>query len=165
MFWKSSPSFNIEQLSPTLPPASVSFSLSSICTFLSLGVVSLSQALCSSDEYSNSLLHLDLSKNPGVLSGEDASVRKHNPSGNKNIVCSVLMQFFSILTWSLSSTLFLFAEPVYLFVSTQLPGPFGSLRHWLLCGLGGYLMAWGDQMFTCNINIKCIYLCRIFSPD
>uniref|UniRef100_A0A8C7PKD1 CARMIL pleckstrin homology domain-containing protein n=1 Tax=Oncorhynchus mykiss TaxID=8022 RepID=A0A8C7PKD1_ONCMY len=28
-------------------------------------------ALCSSDEYSNSLLHLDLSKNPGVLSGED----------------------------------------------------------------------------------------------
>lgn len=40
-----------------------------------LGVVSLSQALCSSDDYSNSLLHLDLSKNPGVLSGEDATVR------------------------------------------------------------------------------------------
>lgn len=39
------------------------------------GVVSLSQALCSSDDYSNSLLHLDLSKNPGVLSGEDATVR------------------------------------------------------------------------------------------
>ncbi|XP_034036370.1 capping protein, Arp2/3 and myosin-I linker protein 3-like [Thalassophryne amazonica] len=39
----------------------------------SKGVVSLSQALCSCDEYSNSLLHLDLSKNPGVLSGEDAS--------------------------------------------------------------------------------------------
>uniref|UniRef100_A0A6Q2Z5N5 Capping protein regulator and myosin 1 linker 3 n=1 Tax=Esox lucius TaxID=8010 RepID=A0A6Q2Z5N5_ESOLU len=39
----------------------------------SKGVVSLSQALCSNDEYSNSLLHLDLSKNPGVLSGEDAS--------------------------------------------------------------------------------------------
>lgn len=38
------------------------------------GVVSLSQALCSSDDYSNSLLHLDLSKNPGVLSGEDATV-------------------------------------------------------------------------------------------
>uniref|UniRef100_A0A3P8UU47 Capping protein, Arp2/3 and myosin-I linker protein 3-like n=1 Tax=Cynoglossus semilaevis TaxID=244447 RepID=A0A3P8UU47_CYNSE len=36
-------------------------------------VVSLSQALCSTDEYSNSLLHLDLSKNPGVLSGDDAS--------------------------------------------------------------------------------------------
>uniref|UniRef100_A0A8C9STJ0 CARMIL pleckstrin homology domain-containing protein n=1 Tax=Scleropages formosus TaxID=113540 RepID=A0A8C9STJ0_SCLFO len=30
-----------------------------------------SRALCSTDEYSNSLLHLDLSKNPGVLSGED----------------------------------------------------------------------------------------------
>uniref|UniRef100_A0A3P9DK20 Capping protein, Arp2/3 and myosin-I linker protein 3-like n=1 Tax=Maylandia zebra TaxID=106582 RepID=A0A3P9DK20_9CICH len=29
----------------------------------------LSQALCSSDEYSNSLLHLDLSKNPGPLGG------------------------------------------------------------------------------------------------
>uniref|UniRef100_A0A8C9TDK0 Capping protein regulator and myosin 1 linker 3 n=1 Tax=Scleropages formosus TaxID=113540 RepID=A0A8C9TDK0_SCLFO len=29
------------------------------------------KALCSSDDYSNSLLHLDLSKNPGVLSGED----------------------------------------------------------------------------------------------
>lgn len=39
------------------------------------GVVTLSQALCSSDDYSNSLLHLDLSKNPGVLSGEDATVR------------------------------------------------------------------------------------------
>lgn len=39
----------------------------------SKGVASLSQALCSCDEYSNSLLHLDLSKNPGVLSGEDAS--------------------------------------------------------------------------------------------
>uniref|UniRef100_A0A3P9H7J4 CARMIL pleckstrin homology domain-containing protein n=1 Tax=Oryzias latipes TaxID=8090 RepID=A0A3P9H7J4_ORYLA len=37
------------------------------------GLVCLSQALCSSDEYSNSLLHLDLSKNPGILSGEDAS--------------------------------------------------------------------------------------------
>ncbi|XP_024277702.1 capping protein, Arp2/3 and myosin-I linker protein 3-like isoform X2 [Oncorhynchus tshawytscha] len=32
-----------------------------------------SQTLCYSDEYSNSLLHLDLSKNPGFLSGEDAS--------------------------------------------------------------------------------------------
>uniref|UniRef100_A0A3B3BXA4 Capping protein regulator and myosin 1 linker 3 n=1 Tax=Oryzias melastigma TaxID=30732 RepID=A0A3B3BXA4_ORYME len=39
----------------------------------SKGLVCLSQALCSSDEYSNSLLHLDLSKNPGILSGEDAS--------------------------------------------------------------------------------------------
>ncbi|XP_029684525.1 capping protein, Arp2/3 and myosin-I linker protein 3-like isoform X1 [Takifugu rubripes] len=39
----------------------------------SKGVVSLSQALCSTDAYSNSLLHLDLSRNPGVLSGEDAS--------------------------------------------------------------------------------------------
>ncbi|TSL47579.1 Capping protein, Arp2/3 and myosin-I linker protein 3 [Bagarius yarrelli] len=36
-------------------------------------VVSLSQALCSNDDYSNSLLHLDLSKNPGILSGEDAT--------------------------------------------------------------------------------------------
>lgn len=44
-------------------------------TSSTLGVVSLSQALCSSDDYSNSLLHLDLSKNPGVLSGEDATVR------------------------------------------------------------------------------------------
>uniref|UniRef100_A0A673XR43 Capping protein regulator and myosin 1 linker 3 n=1 Tax=Salmo trutta TaxID=8032 RepID=A0A673XR43_SALTR len=43
-----------------------------IDTFFSLsGVVSLSQALCSSDDYTNSLLHLDLSKNPGILSGED----------------------------------------------------------------------------------------------
>ncbi|XP_034038466.1 capping protein, Arp2/3 and myosin-I linker protein 3 [Thalassophryne amazonica] len=39
----------------------------------SKGLVSLSQALCSCDDYSNSLLHLDLSKNPGVLSGEDAT--------------------------------------------------------------------------------------------
>ncbi|KAJ8272534.1 hypothetical protein GJAV_G00090320 [Gymnothorax javanicus] len=39
----------------------------------SKGVVPLSQALSSSDDYSNSLLHLDLSRNPGVLSGEDAT--------------------------------------------------------------------------------------------
>nr|XP_057928262.1 capping protein, Arp2/3 and myosin-I linker protein 3-like isoform X1 [Doryrhamphus excisus] len=39
----------------------------------SKGLMSLSLALNSSDEYSNSLLHLDLSKNPGVLSGDDAS--------------------------------------------------------------------------------------------
>ncbi|XP_062857207.1 capping protein, Arp2/3 and myosin-I linker protein 3-like [Trichomycterus rosablanca] len=39
----------------------------------SKGVVSLSQALCSNDDYSNSLLHLDLSKNPGILSGEEAT--------------------------------------------------------------------------------------------
>lgn len=58
------------------------------------GVVSLSQALCSSDEYSNSLLHLDLSKNPGVLSGEDSSVRKHNPSGNNNTQCSIFTLHF-----------------------------------------------------------------------
>ncbi|XP_047012619.1 capping protein, Arp2/3 and myosin-I linker protein 3 isoform X2 [Ictalurus punctatus] len=42
-------------------------------SFSSKGVSSLSQALCSSDDYSNSLLHLDLSKNPGILSGEDAT--------------------------------------------------------------------------------------------
>ncbi|XP_077463787.1 capping protein, Arp2/3 and myosin-I linker protein 3-like isoform X1 [Stigmatopora argus] len=39
----------------------------------SKGVMSLSMALNSNDEYSSSLLHLDLSKNPGVLSGDDAS--------------------------------------------------------------------------------------------
>lgn len=54
------------------PPAPFSHS----CLFNHPGVVSLSMALNSSDEYSNSLLHLDLSKNPGVLSGDDASVRK-----------------------------------------------------------------------------------------
>ncbi|KAF3691182.1 Capping protein, Arp2/3 and myosin-I linker protein 3 [Channa argus] len=55
-------------------PASVIHSLNLAHNSLdNQGVVSLSQALCSSDEYSNSLLHLDLSKNPGVLSGEDAS--------------------------------------------------------------------------------------------
>ncbi|KAL0966343.1 hypothetical protein UPYG_G00294110 [Umbra pygmaea] len=37
------------------------------------GVMSLSQALSSSDDYSNSLLHLDLSKNPGILSGEEST--------------------------------------------------------------------------------------------
>ncbi|KAK6467805.1 capping protein [Huso huso] len=39
----------------------------------SRGLVSLSQALCSSNEFSSSLLHLDLSKNPGILSGEEAA--------------------------------------------------------------------------------------------
>lgn len=71
--------------------SSFSFFISSLCALLPFlsGVVSLSQALCSSDEYSNSLLHLDLSKNPGVLSGEDASVRKHKPSGNTNTRCPI----------------------------------------------------------------------------
>ncbi|CAL8277875.1 unnamed protein product [Lota lota] len=49
---------------------SLSFSLVHSPLF---GVVSLSQALCSSDDYSNSLIHLDLSRNPGVLSGDDAT--------------------------------------------------------------------------------------------
>lgn len=48
-----------------------------------LGLVSLSQALCSSDDYSNSLLHLDLSKNPGVLSGDDATVSTNVPNNFK----------------------------------------------------------------------------------
>ncbi|XP_069044911.1 capping protein, Arp2/3 and myosin-I linker protein 3 isoform X2 [Lepisosteus oculatus] len=39
----------------------------------SKGVVSLSQALCSNEEFSSSLLHLDLSKNPGILAGEEAA--------------------------------------------------------------------------------------------
>lgn len=106
MFWKCSPSFNTEQLSPCL-----SVSLPSICTSLS-GVVSLSQALCSSDD-SNSLLHLDLSKNPGVLSGEDASVRKHNPSGNKNI----FKPSYLILMWSPCPLLFCCLQNLYLFLS------------------------------------------------
>ncbi|XP_053359659.1 capping protein, Arp2/3 and myosin-I linker protein 3 isoform X2 [Clarias gariepinus] len=42
-------------------------------SFSSKGVSCLSQALSSSDDYSSSLLHLDLSKNPGILSGEDAT--------------------------------------------------------------------------------------------
>ncbi|KAF7705848.1 capping protein, Arp2/3 and myosin-I linker protein 3 isoform X1 [Silurus meridionalis] len=42
-------------------------------SFSSKGASLLSQALCSSDDYSSSLLHLDLSKNPGILSGEDAT--------------------------------------------------------------------------------------------
>ncbi|TNM87511.1 hypothetical protein fugu_005732 [Takifugu bimaculatus] len=55
-------------------PASVIHSLNLAHNSLdNQGVVSLSQALCSTDAYSNSLLHLDLSRNPGVLSGEDAS--------------------------------------------------------------------------------------------
>lgn len=57
-----------------------------------LGVVSLSQALCSSDDYSNSLLHLDLSKNPGVLSGEDATVRNTHTD-----TYTVLIKKFSTL--------------------------------------------------------------------
>lgn len=62
------------------------------------GVVSLSQALCSADDYSNSLLHLDLSKNPGVLSGEDATVRHKNCC----IVCShsnILMHTYCKKSW------------------------------------------------------------------
>lgn len=65
-------------------------SFPSLCLCVS-GVVSLSQALCSTDEYSNSLLHLDLSKNPGVLSGDDASVRQHDPSGNENTLLHVIL--------------------------------------------------------------------------
>lgn len=60
-----------------------------------LGVVSLSQALCSSDDYSNSLLHLDLSKNPGVLSGDEATVSTTFPNHLKlpsNVEVPVFLQ-------------------------------------------------------------------------
>lgn len=60
-----------------------------------LGVVSLSQALCSSDDYSNSLLHLDLSKNPGVLSGEDATVRDTHSNRHIHISSSILLEVFT----------------------------------------------------------------------
>uniref|UniRef100_A0A3Q3JLC8 CARMIL pleckstrin homology domain-containing protein n=1 Tax=Monopterus albus TaxID=43700 RepID=A0A3Q3JLC8_MONAL len=59
----------------------------------SKGVVSLSQALCSSDDYSSSLLHLDLSKNPGVLSGEDATVRDFQFKSRDSL--PTFRQFFS----------------------------------------------------------------------
>lgn len=94
-----------------------SFFISSLCTLLPFlsGLVSLSQALCSSDEYSNSLLHLDLSKNPGVLSGEDASVRKHKPSGNTNTRCPIYSPLFQLNTmFLLFSTC---SQNLYLFLS------------------------------------------------
>lgn len=102
-----------------LPSLSLSLSLS--------GVASLSQALCSSDEYSNSLLHLDLSKNPGVLSGEDASVREHTRTA------PLCVPRLGLNAASLSCPLF--AELVSLLVSAQLPGPSGRVGHRLLRGL------------------------------
>lgn len=86
------------------PPPSVSPCLSLP------GVVSLSQALCSSDEYSNSLLHLDLSKNPGVLSGEDASVRKLSPpeKQKQTLLCTSQPEYDSG---------FLSPQNLYLFLS------------------------------------------------
>lgn len=65
----------IQLVYPNSPSPLPHFFPSILSPLLLLGVVTLSQALCSSDDYSNSLLHLDLSKNPGVLSGEDATVR------------------------------------------------------------------------------------------
>lgn len=69
--------------------------------FPPLGVVTLSQALCSSDDYSNSLLHLDLSKNPGVLSGEDATVSDTHT--NAQIKCASI-QLFLIRIFDLCTT-------------------------------------------------------------
>lgn len=97
------------------------------------GVVSLSQALCSSDEYSNSLLHLDLSKNPGVLSGEDASVRKHKPAQSITALGSLWMLWFSLNAASFPSPSLV--ELVSPFVSAQLSCPPGSVMHRLLRGL------------------------------
>lgn len=73
-------------------------------------MVSLSQALCSTDEYSNSLLHLDLSRNPGVLSGEDASVRTRlkSQSSAPPPTC------FSLLPFQPSASLL---QNLYLFLS------------------------------------------------
>lgn len=133
-------------------PFSLSLSLS--------GVVSLSQALCSTDEYSNSLLHLDLSKNPGVLSGEDASVRKHKPRENIATHCIDIPQLLQLDMMSH----FLFSELVSLLVSAQLPGPFGSVGHGLLCGLSEYLTAEEDQMFVCNTKKKFISF-SLFNPQ
>ncbi|XP_076828794.1 capping protein, Arp2/3 and myosin-I linker protein 3 isoform X2 [Brachyhypopomus gauderio] len=55
-------------------PASVLHSLNLAHNTLdNQGVASLTQALSSSDDCSSSLLYLDLSRNPGMLSGEDAT--------------------------------------------------------------------------------------------
>uniref|UniRef100_A0A3P8QPK3 CARMIL pleckstrin homology domain-containing protein n=1 Tax=Astatotilapia calliptera TaxID=8154 RepID=A0A3P8QPK3_ASTCA len=64
---------NLDSYELFFPPPAVSLRATLIVFWGVGGVVSLSQALCSADDYSNSLLHLDLSKNPGVLSGEDAT--------------------------------------------------------------------------------------------
>lgn len=113
MFWECSLSFSIVQ-----PPLlHIHLSLFPFYPSLPLsGVVSLSQALCSSDEYSNSLLHLDLSKNPGVLSGEDASVRKHNPSGNKKK--NTLLHLYTTISSLIWRPFLLFCfQNLYLFLS------------------------------------------------
>lgn len=123
----SLPFFNIAQL-PTLFLLFFFFffisSLGSLLPFSLPGVVSLSQALCSSDEYSNSLLHLDLSKNPGVLSGEDASVRKHNPSGNTNIHCPIYSPTHTMLLFlsTCSQNLYLFLSQPNCLVHLDLSG-------------------------------------------
>lgn len=139
MFWQHSQPLHIKAF--YLPYFLISLFLSllllhlhpsvSACLLFS-GVVSLSQALCSNNEYSNSLLHLDLSKNPGVLTGDDASVRQHNPSKPEHAVL-----LFSSLNCHPPSV-FLFAEPLSLLVSAKLPGPLGSIMHRLYCWLCEY---------------------------
>lgn len=90
----------------TYPPSSCLPSPPSISLS---GVVCLSQALCSTDEYSSSLLHLDLSRNPGVLSGEDASVRKRPKSQSLPVFSTV----FPTQNFSLAVSL----QNLYLFLS------------------------------------------------
>jgi hypothetical protein len=114
------------------------------------GVVSLSQALCSSDDYSNSLLHLDLSKNPGILSGEDATVRPAHQHATctrtRTHRCSLVTHAHTarhtrtrththrLLSFSLS--VYLSAEHVPVPSPAKLSGSFGPLWDRLHCGLG-----------------------------
>lgn len=153
---KVSPSFNIEQLLPCL----------CLYFFFIHLHLSLSLSLRSGVSLSGSVLQrriLQLPPAPGPEQKPRSSLgggrlgQKTQPTWKQKRLSVPSQCSFSILIWSL----FLFAELVSLFVSAQLPGPFGSLRHWLFGGLGEYLLAWDDQMFMC----RCISPWTTVSPD
>lgn len=126
-----------------------------LSSFPFLGVVSLSQALCSSDDYSNSLLHLDLSKNPGVLSGEDATVRTTTNKSkqyhaeslwkmcNKNI-------FFSQRVWIILQTLCIYLSELTLWTHSRTP----ALMFLVFCGTNFF-------QYTVPLTASCKVSCCI----
>lgn len=147
MFWECSLSFNIVQPPTPLPLPTLSFSF----------YPSLSQEWCLSLRLCAPAMSTPTlsctwtwARTPGSSRGRTPRSESAARLGTKTHTAPFIRHFSGLNVTSLSHSHLLFPELVPVFVSAQLPGPFGSVGHGLLRGLGEYLMAEVDRMFMCK---------------